>query len=300
MAFATGTSTNLDNLIDQMMTFAVANAGYTDVTGGFHRVLEKDGMHYHFATTTHITVTQVLRMALSQTYANEDWAATPSISAQASMTAYDFVGPYSGHYFFSDGGSVHCVLEVSPGIFNHLSFGAINKHGDNWVGGEFIAGGHYHYKVSNLWRPISDVQGCCTFTATGSNSSPYRSQIRVEGLPNATSIYAPFGSATLSNRAYGCSPDDTLNIQENILRDSPNAATGRVALLPQYIHVHEDAGDLHYHLGTIDGVRILKMDNIQPAEIVNTDWQVFPICQKNGDRVNCPDSGTYAFAYKRA
>lgn len=91
-------------------------------------------------------------------------------------------GPFTAYHFFTDGTTkyIHCVLEYSPGLYRHWSFGTIDKVG-TWTGGEYALG---HVQESNtltsnaiLWSSLSGA------TAAEANRA---GSLHVEGMPNQT------------------------------------------------------------------------------------------------------------------
>ena len=87
----------------------------------------------------------------------------------------------------------------------------------------------------------------------------------------------------------------------NILRDSPSVSTGRTPLLPGVMRMRESVSGLLRVAGTIPHIAILKMSNdMNPKDIINSDWQVFPLtCRTGGDKTLASSSYEFALAYRR-
>lgn len=287
MAFTAGVATDLSDFIAQLVSFAVTHAGFVSETSP-HTTLSKGGVYFHMDETPAGLLTN-----MSTTFAGEAFGGTPGSSQQDRMSNYGLLGPYVGHYFFTDGVVVYAALELATNVFNHVWFGSLEKQGA-WVGGEFVAAGNYSRVVSGLYDGINSSHHSAPMTGGLTQNTIYRSVLRCESL--GSNIWHPFGLLQNGNRAEGCTIDGPI---EPLLQDSPNRATGRTVLFPQYVFLLESVQNLYHPVGHVAGVRILEMDNLNPKDLTNTDWQVFPVCEKNGDRVNAPNSLTRAFAYRR-
>ena len=96
-----------------------------------------------------------------------------------------------------------------------------------------------------------------------------------------------------------CSFSNYNGILERLYRDSPNNATLRTPLFPLYVFIRDPVSGLFRMSGTLPGVRFASISVVDPAEVILSDWQCFPLSQKFGNRVACPGTGKRGLAYKR-
>jgi len=335
MSFATGVPTTLDDFLAALANFASTYAGFTNLGSvtsssatGSRTIqrLQKGDVAWNFCRNTANTTVQA---AMSYTpfaagfAMTNSGAATGGSNAQqywTEMNTWAFTGPYTGHYFFTDGTCVHAVLEVSAGIFNHLSFGTISKVG-TWTGGEYLTAGWYGTILTSVTpnryrdamstgaggeksycaRPFEADDGWSAGTRYGymrtANTSASADFLRM-GLYTGSISDAPIAGFVGAIAAVSQYP---WCIYGAILRDSPSTATSRTPLLPGLIRMREGVSGLMRVSGTVPYIAILKMSaEMNPKDIINTDWQVFPItCRTGGDRTLASTSYEYALAYRR-
>jgi hypothetical protein len=96
-------------------------------------------------------------------------------------------GPYTSYHFFTDNTTkyIHVVLEYSPGLYRHFSFGTINKIG-SWTGGQYAVG-HIMSTSPGLVNGSSH-RILWSGSASGSVSADVSEcgSVRVESFPNQT------------------------------------------------------------------------------------------------------------------
>lgn len=319
MAYTTGTASSIDDFLTQFVTFAVANAGFTNEgtvtssagTGSrtIHRI-SKGGVHWFFLKSPDNKLFAG-RMGYSA-LPNGGNPDTPGSAYQSTYTyfsTWNFTPPYVGHYFFTDGTCVHAAVEIASGIFNHWSVGIVSKYG-TWTGGEYISGGYY-YHVSNsdytdfnspyACRPFNDVQqnniGVYCYarcTNTGTDSTDFKA---LNGVYNNT-------SGMFVGIAGG--QDGVASFYNQVIRDAPNAFTNRTPIFPGVFrrYDYENNSGLASLAGKIPYVGFLKMTpDMNAKDIINTDWQVFPITMRTGGNTLSPSGASlsyeYALAYRR-
>ena len=97
-------------------------------------------------------------------------------------------GPYLSYHFFADDTApfdyIHCVVQVSSGIYRHFGFGSIVKFGDNWTGGEYVFG---QYMDTPSTSAPTDTSHVALFDGLGAGVNEERrgATIRIaSGLPN--------------------------------------------------------------------------------------------------------------------
>lgn len=330
MAYETGTASSLDDLLDKMVDFAVANAGFTEITqiGGTGKqsdmyILQKGSIYWWFLGDS----------ASLTGYGTDGWLVTRMMNTTPTLANrqntsyaqyYDtraqlwnrYNGPYTNYFFYSNGNSVQVVVEVTPLVFTHWSFGVADKFG-TWTGGEFVTGSHMHtsgwYQTGGYWYDTIGSYGSNPFAEYGINYSSTNGQGYVyfpqgsygdyrDWAPLTTNIVnsqrarlgAPWYIQTSTSFLYN------YNLMDVLLYCSPNTFNSRAALFPTYLHLY-DASSLRYQLlGHVENVKVLNMELLDPKETIELEWDVYPIFQKAGSAAVATVSGNIALAYKNA
>lgn len=339
MAFSQTAVSSLNDLTFQIAAFAVANAGFTDhgtitLAGGDYnsaggqlmRRISKGGVYWSFFAVVGSAEVLDLNFVLGFMSLSlpTDYPATASPNSfrtyggpinNSRMSAWSFAGPYSGLYMFTEGSCVHAVIELSSGIYNHISFGNITKT-DTFVGGEYLHMGSYSqatydsptgtYKPMNvdgsgntgMWfgSPITSSNPLPIFSQSGAAGKNY---IRNQGavVYNDRRDFAIFASGLEEGQAASGSTRGFL--LDTLLRDTPNAANLRTVMFPQYIFIRETASETYKIAGYVPGVKVVSLETLSEKEIVYTDWQVFPLTQKNGSNQFASNSKNLGLAYQR-
>jgi len=228
------------------------------------------------------------------------------------MNTWQYTGPYVGHYFFTEGTCVHAVVEIASGIYNHFSFGKVTQNG-TWTGGEYITTGYCNVLATATdYRDMFDSYATRPFNAgADSNAGARGSYLRIANAASVNDFAKAGGnSAAITNvnlvhffvgrsSTTGLSAAD---VYANILRDAPNASTHRTPLLPGTLRARLSTADTLWNRhGRIPGVAFLQFaPDMNPKDIINTDWQVFPVSQRAGGNPTLASlSFQYALAYKR-
>lgn len=319
MAFQQTTASSIDDVISQICAFAVANAGFTDqgttvVSSRTVRRISKGGIYWSFRSDQ--SNIGEAGLSLYHIFARMSYnitsGATPtSGNGQRDWTAmslWNFPGPYPTLYLFTEGNAVHAVLELTTRVFNHISFGSIIKT-DTFTGGEYICSNFCNYRNNNLYQfnnSYTYTFNCGDGDSVGTNY----------GNPNShTGGYNQFLRSVKTTGQTGYEPDfceygyyrnnqavigsGIGGICARLFDDTPNVATMRSVLLPQYVFVRNDSTGLKQISGYIPDVRLVPMTYLDPGEIILNDWQVFPFIAKESNNSNYPGSGKYGLAYKR-
>lgn len=315
MAFATGVAASFDDLIQQTISFAVANAGFTDegsVTasqGYTVRQISKGGTYwnFHFRPGTPAVFAQMNNALLAEgvNLLSSTAAPAPGQSNWTLLHGDTHYGPFVGHYLFTDGTCVHMVVELASGIYNHMSFGSVTKY-STWVGGEYITAGNFRGRfMSPNWADWRDSYNNRPFEAMDPSSTSYRTFLRTANSGLAADfqfVSRPDSTQpSLFCGTYDLNGYNQTSIFTRLLRDSPNVATGRVPLFPGLIRLHDSVTGLKLLAGFIPHVAFTKMAaSMNPKDIINTDWQVFPIHARTGiDTTQYSTSYDFALAYRR-
>lgn len=228
-------------------------------------------------------------------------------------------GPYTKYHLYSaTGDAVGLVLEITAGVYTHLSFGDVNKFG-TWTGGQFITG-----EMISMGSAYSAAAGFSTDWADriqyiqmaydfGVSQYNYEYMGYVYHPVNSYGDYRDFapiaggnvsGSAPWFNqraRFHGVYSDGTTgnSLLQQLMYRSPNSYNDRAALFPTYLTLYDDVSQRNILAGNVEGVRHLRIDNLDPAETVEVEWDVYPHFQKSGDQFVAPISGPFGLAYQR-
>jgi hypothetical protein len=279
--------------------------------------ISKGGIYWYFVGMTETINSQTAGYIMSRvqnvlpTAAN--YATTtygPQYPAKASLF-YNPSGPYTYYNLYSDGKTVFLALELYPGIFTHLAFGSITKFG-TWTGGEFVSGSYCGYWQTSA--PIGWTQG---FRASifdigqgGSATSGYGGHIRNARVPyNDYRDYAYFNSSVINNqRAFSgvsvyaaiAKTYSTYNYpMGRLLQVGANGFNGRTVLFPMYVFFYDSVTSSIYTAGYVDNVCPINMTYVNAKDIIETNWECFPVHQKNGSISVAPISDFMGIAYKR-
>lgn len=309
MAYSQTTASSLTDVITQIIGYAIANAGFTDegsATYGGHTKyrMSKNGLYWTFYTDY---TSGYYRIRVRMSYSISDIAAPTSANSQwdwTIMSAWIYGGPYPNLYMYSDGLTVHSCLEVTTGIFTHLSIGSITKT-DTFTGGEYCAGNYYERTYNSGGQNYfywDDSYGSPLFSGGWHSRShtsllSYIRSVKPTGATNNEADFAAFSYHRNDQHAQGVfisGPCDYL------MRDAPNTATLRTPLFPCYIFIRDQTTGLYRSSGYVEGLRLVQMEYLNPAEIILNNWQVFPLIRQEGNSIGSPVSGTWGVAYKRA
>lgn len=309
MSFSLTTASSIVDVISQLHAYAVAHAGFSDagdVTVSGSRTmkrLQKGSVYWHFVPrSTGNGIVSFMALAARTT----DVVSTTGNGQpyDTRMSAYAFPGPYPSLYLYSEGTCVYATVELTNGIFNHIAFGNIAKV-DTFTGGEFLTAGCYENTF------VQSGQTYFFDVTSGNQHPPFAGQlaqgasqgagfVRAAPASGALGDYRDFAGLgfLLNNQRAGMSGPNSM--VDRLYRDSPNAATLRTPLFPMYVTILDPAPGLYRIAGELPGVRGCPNKYIDPAEVILTDWQCFPLTQKNATGIVCAPCGNYGVAYKRA
>jgi hypothetical protein len=316
MAYSEQTASSPDDIINKIAVFAVAN-GWTaerNTLAGANRTLT-----LRYATTTdyiHVYNTDTSNILIlgSVTY---NGATTPILQTQRSApaTANIGVGPYTKIYMFASATPsphIHCVIEMTGGIFRHLSFGLVDKLG-TWTGGTYVDATYWNTTVGpsvpqsyNTWNsPLFDSNSPNYSYASHNFAGSMRCDIPLDSRVNAwahlTSV-APyraytglFGGTSNSSSSTGNGYLSTQFLNRNEPPFSGQVTLGAIAI--EILRV----GGLYSIAGTFPNVRFLSMLRFNPGQEVTVGsdvWKIFPMARKGTTTVNydtASQNNAYAF-----
>lgn len=333
MAFQTGTSSSIENLMTQLSTFLQANGWTQDffTSGDPGRIgLHKNNIYVAFQWTE---ATDGGVLAVYQNLSNDNsssvWLSTgDSGQGVASLTAslFDssrhinlFAGPHTGYYFFENDASpayCHVVVEVDAGLFRHFGFGEIDKIGD-WIGGEYCYCQYWAQATTQLDDPANGAHAMCLDGRSDANIS-LQSTMHVEGYQNEPEAATQWaitgrGSQTVGNGG----TDRAGNIRWiaaggwRYSREFLALHGFRISLfnaykplVPMPIELLDVSStpEVVFRVGYQADVRMCNIANIDPGQIINIagdNWYFFPWVRKQFLQNNTDESWDAGVAYKR-
>lgn len=332
MAFTTSTSVaDLDVFLSDLISFAVTNAGFTNIG---NTAIDSDTLYRLSKTTDTITTYWGFRnldpggtgtavsnivvrsriMHLSPTATN--FIDAPSGAAHfTNMGTFNFRGPFTRYYFFTDGNSVFSVLEARPGIYCHLAFGNMNKIG-TWTGGAYLTGNNqriFNGVWNNIDSSLTNSQQnifMCRLNA-GPNSTYGGSFFRVDNAGSTNDFQAVCGPTNSINASCNMppnfgfsSPDITPSVAaipygHTIFRASPNTFNLRTPILPIFFFRQSSVVTSSVNMyGQVPNIGFFDITNITPGALLDGSWRAFPLVQKAGDNTQATVTGQYGVAYK--
>lgn len=330
MAFQTGTSTSIENLLQTLSTFLVANGWTQDfaTTGDPGRIgFSKNSVFVAFQYTE---ATDNGVMAMYQSTSNDDgtsvWLSTGDSGngvASAVASTFDtqrcvneFAGPHSNYWFFENDSSpayCHVVVEVDAGRFRHFGFGEIDKIGD-WTGGEY-AYGHYWSQVTTFIDDPKASGHHIGLDAIGiGGSQNYPATMRIDGHtgePSAATIWASLrmdstpGNDRAGNARWSALAGWRSGREFNTvcgIRISQAVAYKPLVPIAMDVVNFGSVPDAVYRVGYQADVRMVNIGNLDPGQIINIagdNWYFFPWVRKQFLLNNTEESWNAGVAYKR-
>jgi hypothetical protein len=328
MPFQTGTSSDQEDLISDLFTFAAANGWTVDEQdntndrGSLHR----NSVFVHFSWDgtegggpNNIALTQSLAFSGTgiaidaHTNDSGNGVGTTVLSTERRVSGVGN-GPYT-YWFFADDVYIHVVLLVSTDIYRHFSFGEINKIGD-WTGGEYVAGHVWDLSGVQDDNPTSGEHSLlldALHTSETGDDEREPATIHVEGLPGQgasdwanvggginTTWMTTDGGGNQRTRAVGGFRGGLLLNQFAYL--SANLNNGFIPLIPIPIcHVNDSTNpDQYTLLGYMPNIRQLQIQHLEPATslVVGADtWWIFPAVRKRNLQDDAQESRSMGIAY---
>lgn len=336
---ATQSDTNIasiDALLSAFITFAVANAGFTnngtDTVDGetlykISRTKDTVLTYWGFVYAPVVASTEEneladCRMMLSNpTAANWDTVADGQ-RLKTKLGFYEYAAPYTGYKFYSDGTNVFAAIEVRTGIFTHLAIGNLTKCG-TYAGSEFLQADYHprssgqfttfrqsgfggvqneHYVFSPR-RSHTRSKNYVRYNVGGGNNTDFFSMGRNDNADNLfsgsgtiapTTIIGEYSLVALS----GSNLDAIAPYWDDVIDNSPSNATGLAPLMPVYVTRAESALLQQRIIGYVPNIAAVSVQDLTPGELVNTDWEVYPITQKAGDITQNTISDSWGIAYR--
>lgn len=331
MAFQTGTSSSIENLMTQLSTFLTANGWtqnfYNSGSEPGSIAFSKNSVFVSFQWSEaqgFLAIYQAL--AADQSPTTQPWTATDDSGQGSSSTSpgtfingrgvNNIAGPHAAYWFFENDANpayCHIVLEADAGRYRHFGFGELEKIGDGWVGGEYSYGHYQDQSSSRIDVPNSsfhswmmDSYAASVFTRAAC--------VHVEDLtgePNAATKWAL--ACVVSNAG-----NDRSGIQrwsgQGGVRGGPmsNGYLGfQISLaqaykplfpIPFWAADYAANPDIMTLLGYQADVRVCNIGQIQPNQVINIagdNWYFFPIIRKQYLQNNTEETWNAGIAYRR-
>lgn len=315
MAFETGGSSGVVDLLDKVRVFALGLGWSVDFSGspatGVTAVnvlaLSKDGVCVMFlADTAAGGGTDPGHYFGAMTYPGPFVSATDKRN-QAGATpitwANKMPGPFQAYYLFGTGTYLHLVVEAQPGSFRHIGAGVIAKAGVV-NSGAYAFGGRWYYDA-NYVNSIASGYHSIPWDSSRSQNGWIGTVVRADkdggGPANCSIVDASSQTGALLGGWAGFvnSGDHAGPVVHSLMRQGPSSLTGRSPLIPAPVAVFRPSGFVSL-VGAAPDVRFVRIDNLTPGEAVTLGadtWRVFPIVRKNG-LVGQENSGVFGYAYR--
>jgi hypothetical protein len=325
MAYATGVSTTITDLVNAMFAFAKAN-GFT--AGPTWTKVRTNGQTQSSSPTADESnrTYQCAALVKGGQYFTFSWADDADMICGNLATAIDtgvqiqyqvgacpgggyishtsncFLnpahGPHVSYHLFGDGKMVHLALEIVAGVFIHFSFGMATGVAGvadfPCMSGQYAAPQYLTDSTNTYHRLPWWNQGGYGFSPYGLGSHMARSPL----TGRATNVGY---NTNETDRRYMFIPvcTDNHGLKAPIY-SGPNQFNSRAPIFPvQLVESTVAEQSPFYQLGEVSGVGHMNIRNIAPKEIVNTDWMCFPLSQKNGPGTSFLNTGNRGIAYKK-
>lgn len=337
MAYQTGVYSTPDQLLSAIRTFAAAN-GWTEnsyaVDGTGHRLcINKGTVYLNFRSavsevllppstlySVNATSTTGVACAISTGYsAGAAWNAQPGAIAGNGYSAAFYLTSSGNYHLFANPSPdmLFCVVEVSPGVFNHIGGGMLEKYG-SYTGGEWVSGSYFvddniytansntNYMFPASWHQLAPLPFGPTTWHMNANTAihaEFDSNVGIAPLTsnstlpdtswpaNTPFVFGPFMQYSSLDTNHNPYTGGTFNVYWHAY--SPVALNGISPLLPIQLYAYRSSG-FFSPIGHPPHLRYLNIQNYAPGDIItigSEQWKVFPGYRKD------PANYSYYFGY---
>lgn len=292
MAYETGVSTSEEDLLGKIATFAAAR-GWTVHTGGLggdapsgqvsfgsddiwvHAIAVGASDRIHFQPATGYTSGGATSF--------EDHPGSPDTSGSANTFGrFEAIpGPHTAYYLFGNGSSpryIHCVVEVSSGIYSHWHFGTVEKFG-TYTGGGYCTSLIWSGAVSTSRPPFASAGAAGGPPMTSVHAQWFRTDgVLGAGSPNWTREFGPMqNSSQVANLR---APES------NLWLGGLMPITQRTILAPIFLrkNLTVSVPGRNVLLGRVQDTRLVSMEFHSGGDeiTIGSDvWKIFPPRAKN-------------------
>ena len=302
MPYQTGTASGVNDLLDKLRIFALANGWALDFSGarsdalGNAVLLNKGGLCVALLSNTVSAGSQSDPPNFFDvyTYPGPYSGASPNTDQPGRSdycVANGLAGAFTAYHFFAASNYLHIVVEVVPGRFSHFGAGTLDKagggsavaycYGLRWEHSQVFTNGIFYHSIPFDVNAFGFSGGSIRADADG--VSPRNYSMRTSG----------------PSRAVGGFLDQTFGLANHMMRVGPSALTGRAVLAPAIVMVERTTNVFSIAGAPLD-FRFVRMDNITPGDVItigSDQWKCFPIIRKNGPP-GVENSGPYGYAYR--
>lgn len=325
MAYATGSATDIEDLVSELDTFLTANGFTQDQldTGNNYASWHETGGSLYFSVRwdsspgEDLGIYQALGFAgagapHTQTDDSGQGATGLPLSSFRSVNL-ESSGPYTAYHFFTNasGDYIHVAIEVDSGRFRHFGFGTLEKAND-FTGGEYAYGHNWNQGTSQIDDPRNISNYFCLDMGA---SAVQAGSLHVEGLPG-------MGGSEKWAVVFGGTPSTagTDRAGENRVVAIGTARGGlwthslawiRGSVLNVYIPLipievmYRDTStspDTAYLLGRAPDLAIVNMNNFNNGDEISVGsdtWKIFSWVKKQFLQANTEESWNAGIAYKK-
>lgn len=305
MSYQTGTATSVANFLSILNTFLIAQ-GYTsnrlDNDGTYERLnISKNGFFYNiYGASDHIILTLSSGYAAVAKGAQAD--ETLDTGARRCETNAIGAGTFTAYHIFYDTDFVHVVIESTAGLFNHFVFGEIAKYG-TWSGGAIVDALFWATSSTYIDNPDVDSQHnilCCPYNSSHPNVSAWLNYNR-DSTPQYSGKNGTVSTADFILTGNGVSNLSNTSNMYTLWKATPTSQTSRVITLPLEYMVSNGTDGRVQPVGYLPFTRSVNMQLLNPNDVIDTDWHVFPYRIKRDPAIrdDTANSGYYAYAIKQ-
>lgn len=268
MAFQTGSLSTLQNIIDNLDTFAVAN-GYTKnekYTNGNWYILSltKNSNVFNIAVDT---ANNLLELQIPTAHvASSAWGS--DTGANVNEPQANALTGLSGYDFFANSTNIRGVIKLNNGQYKNFAFGETTRPGHSG----------YAFCGATYW----------TTAATAASYSPENTSnaLLMRGIGIASRACCVRVGGTLY---YQGTSDNMVSYgwggpKNQLLVRTPSARNLRASSVAKLLAVTNGitgTGRRFNPIGYIDGMADINLSQLNPEDVVDTDWVVYPYIKKD-------------------
>lgn len=326
MAYETGTSTSLDDLLDKLRIFALAQgwtvhafATRTD-NAGKCLVLSKDGVIGSFAARIDAGTANSPGNFL-QAYIHDAYSGGVNIQQQANrsyMEANKVDMPCVAYHFFAGATYLYAVIETLTSIFKHVGIGTLANKVGSMTNGNYAFATKWQYHGSQIQSQNSGYHKYAAHVSAISSATygaPVDSGLVLRADTDAltplfhydhrsgdTSVMLTAGNPSAGTARPGMRigwGQTDGNNQLALYSTRESHWTGRVTFAPILVEALR-TGSFYSPLGIINDIRYCHAALLNPGDVItigSDDWKWFPYIRKNGP-TGQPNSGVLGLAFR--
>lgn len=309
---------NKEELANAVRQFAVQHGGLTDAgnisSPTQFSLRNANGWHFNFNFTDETIETTCTsskpNFALTKTGTYQ--SSSKQTTSYNYATTYRLQFPLVSLHMISMGKQVVIVLEIANQVFRHHIFGNMETFG-NVDGGEFIGGTNakYNYNYSSSFSRTDLSQS--SFADKAVTNYEFQSPLLFGCMSSTTRTLPDVGSFIRNGNEFIVL--SYISFRPNRYNDSTiktgvtygrwttnfvNTYNGRVQLYPyivMYNYGYNNTQNPAIPFAYSNDIFYVNCQNIEPAEIINENYIVFPACTKLTTNMEF-QTGNLGFAYR--